>query len=96
MNQKRATLDLSGCQYISEMHQRIKEALQFPEYYGENWDAFWDCINRECDIDHLTVVGSSKVAKELQPALQTMIELLEENKEWWANSDTPFRYEIIS
>lgn len=40
-----ATLDLTGCKYWNEMHQRIKKALYFPEYYGENWSAFWKADN---------------------------------------------------
>jgi RNAse (barnase) inhibitor barstar len=26
------------------MHDRLASALQFPSYYGKNWDAFWDCV----------------------------------------------------
>ena len=37
-------LDLTGCKYWSELHERIKKAFGFPEWYGKNWDAFWDCI----------------------------------------------------
>lgn len=22
----------------------LKEKLEFPDFYGENWDAFWGCI----------------------------------------------------
>lgn len=29
------TLDLGECQHIDEMHQRIKSAFQFPDYYGK-------------------------------------------------------------
>ena len=95
MSKKTATLDLTGCRYLAELHQRIKEALDFPEYYGKNWDAFWDCINRDCDVDIVTVVGSSKVAENLKLDVQTMIEILEENKQYWANSNCPFDYTVV-
>ena len=29
---------------IKETHQVFKELFQFPDYYGKNLDAFWDCI----------------------------------------------------
>lgn len=93
---KKAILDLTGCQYISELHQRIQEALDFPDYYGKNLDAFWDCINRDCDVNFVTIVGSSNVADDLKPTLKKILEMFEENKQYWENSDCPFDYEIIS
>ncbi len=29
---------------ISDFHKTIKKQLNFPDYYGENLDALWDCI----------------------------------------------------
>ena len=29
------TLDLTGCKYLGEIHQRIKKAFDFPDFYGE-------------------------------------------------------------
>lgn len=37
-------LDFSKVDYINEVHQIIKDELDFPDYYGMNWDAFWDCL----------------------------------------------------
>ena len=93
---KLATLDFSGCQSLRELHERIQDALDFPDYYGENLDAFWDCLNTDCDVDFVTIVGSSTVAKELQPTMQEILAMFEENKQYWANSDCPFDYEVVS
>lgn len=30
---------------IGEIHSLLAEALEFPDYYGKNWDAFDECIN---------------------------------------------------
>ena len=95
MIEKTAVLNLTDCKYWDELHERIKIALDFPDYYGKNWDAFWDCINRECDIDFLTIKSTSKVTNDLKPAIKILKELLEENKKYWADSDCPFDYEII-
>lgn len=41
---KKYTLDFSKVNYYLEVHKIIKEGLDFPDYYGENWDALWDCL----------------------------------------------------
>lgn len=38
------TLDLPGITTKAELHARFKEQLHFPDWYGANWDAFFDCI----------------------------------------------------
>lgn len=38
--EKIVTLDLTGCKYLGEIHQRIKKAFDFPDFYGENRDVF--------------------------------------------------------
>lgn len=37
-------LDFHGCQYLGEIHAILKEKFGLPDYYGENWDALWDCL----------------------------------------------------
>lgn len=92
---KKAIINLTGCKYVYELHQRIQDALDFPDYYGKNLDAFWDCINRECDIDFVTIIGSDSVSDDIKPIMKKIFDLFEENKKYWANSDCPFDYEII-
>jgi len=38
------TLDLAGVSTKQALHDLFKDQLGFPEWYGANWDAFWDCI----------------------------------------------------
>lgn len=38
------TIDFTDVTDYLEMHFVIKEALNFPDYYGCNWSAFWDCL----------------------------------------------------
>jgi len=37
-------VDLSSVHTADEFHTILAEALGFPVYYGQNWDAFWDII----------------------------------------------------
>ncbi len=93
---KRVTLDLTGCRTTRELHERIQKVLDFPDHYGKNLDAFWDCINCDCDVNFVTIVGSGSVAPDLRRTVSIILELLEENKQDWANSDWLFDYEIVS
>lgn len=43
----RVTLDVSNIATETELHELLKEQLQFPSHYGMNWDAFWDVITDE-------------------------------------------------
>ena len=95
MSKKTAVLDLTDCKCLSELHSRIKEALNFPDYYGGNWSAFWDCINRECEYEHVIIKGEAKVDEGLKPCVEKMNELLEENRKYWAKTPHPFEYEIL-
>jgi hypothetical protein len=38
-------VDLSGASTKEDFLRNISEALEFPSYFGMNWDAFEECIN---------------------------------------------------
>lgn len=63
--EKIVTLDLTGCKYLGEIHQRIKKAFNFPDFYGENWSAFDDLLWSECDADKVVIIGEETVSNEL-------------------------------
>ena len=94
--EKIVTLDLTGCKYLGEIHQRIKKAFDFPDFYGENWDAFWDLLRSECDADKVMVVGGDSVSKELSTSVQTMKGILEEFQELCDKDGDPVEIEIRS
>jgi ribonuclease inhibitor len=37
-------VDVSSVQSSAELHALFARLLGFPDYYGRNWDAFWDCV----------------------------------------------------
>ena len=91
---KKATINLTGCRSVRDLHKRVREGLGFPDYYGNNLDAFWDCLHLDCEASLVTVIGSERVADDVKTTVLEIVELLEKNKAEWANTDQPFDYEI--
>ena len=92
---EKAILDLTDCKYLLEMHERIKTALQFPPYYGRNWDAFWDSLTYESSVDFVEIRGEDTVSENLRPSLEKMHEILAEAKQKRAELGWEFDYEIV-
>ncbi len=44
MEKKTVTLDARRMTTVRETHRYIAEKLDFPEYYGGNLDALYDCL----------------------------------------------------
>ncbi|MBQ8620844.1 MAG: barstar family protein [Oscillospiraceae bacterium] len=90
-----ATLDLTDCKYLGELHQRIKVALDFPEHYGENWSAFWDSLRFDSPVEYVRIVGECTMPENLKKHLDKMHEILQRCKDERAAYGFSFEYEII-
>lgn len=74
--EKPICIDLSGCRYLGEVHLLLKEKFGLPEYYGENWDALWDCLDgRFEDHGEVTVQVSGYEDTNFQGEIQKMLEV---------------------
>lgn len=97
---KTIELDLTGCKYLSEIHARIRIAFDFPEWYGANWDAFWDLLRSECDSDKLIIKGTNTLTKEFDEHIAIFKETLDEyiafRDKYTKCGLKAFDYEIIS
>lgn len=93
---KTITLDLTGCKYLGEIHQRIKKAFDFPDFYGENWSAFSDLLWTECDANQIIVLGEHTVLKELEPSVKKINKILQELKEFRAEFNDLIEIEIYN
>ena len=93
---KTITLDLTGCKSLGELHERIRVAFDFPEWYGANWSAFWDLLWSECDADKVIIKGENTMPKELNPSLKKMYEILDRNISYCKEYNFgDFSYEIV-
>ena len=94
---KTIVLDLTGCKSLWDIHERIRIAFDFPEWYGKNWSAFWDLLRSECDAEKVIVRGEKTIGSEYEKHLQIMHGILDRNIARCRESNfEPFSYEIES
>ena len=82
-------IDLSGIASGPELHAILARALDFPDFYGRNWNAFWDAITGLVVMPHrLRLVDwssfedrMSEEARYLRGCLDDMIQQFPE----WAS-----------
>lgn len=80
------------CVTAKSLFQEWAAALQFPSYFGENWDAFEECLT---DLDWLPakayliiVTNVDRLLPEMEKEFQTLLEILEEVAGEWAKERT--------
>jgi len=59
-------LNLAGCDTREELHSRIRDALEFPPYYGMNLDALSDMLTTESRPLRLLVRYPAKPCEALR------------------------------
>ncbi len=70
-------MELDGKLIKRDGHDYLKEALDFPDYYGKNLDALYDCL---CEIGvetEIVLINSDEVSKDL---IDTFIDASAENE----------------
>lgn len=88
------TLDLDGVATKEELLSRAARALQFPPYFGGNWDAFEECVN---DLAWLPARGyvlhitrPEGLARQVPEIFATMLSILQDAAGQWKTTGTPF------
>ncbi len=67
---KTITLDCAGLENAQALHEALAEALQFPEWYGKNLDALYDCLAAIHEETQLTVLRLPAFASGFRVVLQ--------------------------
>ena len=74
-------LDFSKCKYWQQVHDMLKEKFGLPEYYGENWDALWDCL-RDLFEDmgdwEVHIKGFHTMPQDWQQSCKTMLSVFDD------------------
>jgi ribonuclease inhibitor len=84
-------LDFSECTTWKMIQDLLKDKFGLPEYYGENWDALWDCLdglfNKKILIE---VHGYNKMSEELKEYCKPMLEVFDDLQE--STPDVVFKF----
>lgn len=82
------------CKTESALHDEVGAALQFPDYYGENWNAFDECIK---DLSWLpaeryviVMLEFGDVLPSNDRGLRNLLEVLTDAKTHWEDKGIPF------
>lgn len=77
-------LDVSNIKTAEDFHQYLKLKLEFPEFYGMNWDAFWDAITGLVELpENIVIIGWNELVKLIPEETNSFIEIMElYNKEY--------------
>ena len=90
-----ARIDLEGCAGKDELLARIGAALEFPDWFGANWDALFDCLN---DLQWLPAPGyvlvfenAGSLGETAPEDFDALCEILNESAVAWGRRGVPFR-----
>jgi RNAse (barnase) inhibitor barstar len=88
-------IDLAGCRDKETFLERTAAALDFPDWFGRNWDAFYDCL---ADLGWrpgggylLVFEHAGDMRRDAPEALDTAISILGDAAAAWARRGVPFR-----
>ena len=77
------TIDFSNVKQYLDIHYVIRNEFDFPDYYGCNWDAFWDCLTDMIGRPiHIEIIGLDVIERKFDSAAKMMIDTLREFKHY--------------
>jgi RNAse (barnase) inhibitor barstar len=90
-----ARIDLAGCADKSDLLTRIGAALEFPDWFGGNWDALYDCLDDLSWLKatgHLLLIENVGALRAQAPEyFVTLLDVCEEAARSWQQRGVTFR-----
>lgn len=88
-------IDLAACGDKTSFLGQMAEALAFPDWFGQNWDAFFDCLAdlswRPARGYVLLLEHADKMRSDAPEALDTALAILGDAASAWESRGVPFR-----
>ncbi|MEC5400224.1 barstar family protein [Uliginosibacterium sp. H1] len=87
-------IDLIHATDAASTQALLGRALQFPDWYGHNWDALADCLSdmswNEADGYVLILTQLGPLRAQDREAYDTLVDVLRDASESWREASTPF------
>ena len=71
-------LDLSEVTSKSELHEKVKNFFGFPDYYGGNLDALYDCLTDISEETNVTIILPERWPKENDEYIRGVIKVFDD------------------
>jgi len=69
-------VDFSKVKYYIEIHEVLKRDLDFPDYYGGNTDALWDCLTDMLgDPSQIEIFGFENVREKYKSEWERIVQI---------------------
>lgn len=74
------TITLNGNKMTSKqvLHRYLARKLEFPDYFGNNLDALYDCLTEIGEPVHIDVIHTDRIRKCLDYYGETFLQVLED------------------
>lgn len=85
---KTVSIDFTGYRYILQLHEEMKNKLDFPDFYGENLSALWDCLTGFIEVPvFIEFHGINTLKPDLRQVAIKMIGIFERAKSMYNELD---------
>ena len=88
-------VDLTGCEDKAGLLERIAAALGFPDWFGDNWDALYDCLTdlswRQGPGWVLILENAHDLRQAAPEALDTALAIMADAAVAWDERGLPLR-----